>query len=146
MKLCLLFVLLSCCSAAAQVGVVIDFHITIDVVEIRRCTDDAQVVRECVIMYGHFRMKDANTPMHTVRTLLLCEAPDQNGSKRPGRKDCIGLKEGVTYPWGFAALDQNYPYSLYTDLDVPMYVTTAKGRALYASRDLDSYRQVSIWR
>jgi hypothetical protein len=141
----LLFVLLFSCSAAAQIGVVIDFHIKIDVVETRRCTDDAQVVRECVIMYGHFRMKDANTPMHTVRTLLLCESPDQNGSKRMGRKDCMGLKEGDTYAWSFASIDENYPYTLYGDLDVPTYITTERGHALYASKDLDPYRYVSIW-
>jgi hypothetical protein len=119
----------------------------IDVVENdRRCRDDGGIVRECHVAYGHYKDYPAfwpsgpkKPPLVTFRIALLCERGER------GRKDCIALEQGKTYPYTPVDVTDQYPYLWYEDFTSPIYIVTPQGKAMYAGQGLASVRQAG-WR
>ncbi len=131
--------LLSICAQAQYSKLTIDF-----VENNRRCTNDAAIVRECNVAYGHFTITEAaewKTQPTTYRTVLLCE----NAGQPLGRSDCINLEAGKAYSWTLAydqvQIDRGYMYELYGDFPVPVYIETGHGRGYYARKDLRPERR-----
>jgi hypothetical protein len=129
----------------------------IDVVENNRlCHDDTRTANECNVAYGHYRDYPPCYPtfcsdagVEKFRIALLCQFQSRElvregevvRVERFPRRDCIPLEEGKLYKWSTARLPpEKYPYSLYEDFDAAMFIVTPQGKALYATRVLDSIR------
>jgi hypothetical protein len=140
--LLIVFLLFSCSAVAQQQSY---SKMTVDYVENnRRCRNDAAVVRNCNVAYGHYTMTEAaeyNTQPLTLRLVLLCETTGQE----LGRKDCIPLEAGKTYAWTSGSSqrlnDVGDMYSLYGDFTALVYITTPQGRGWYVMKDLRPERR-----
>jgi|ERR1017187_5986652 hypothetical protein len=137
MKQALVFVLWVCCSAPGLLLGQSQSKLTVDFVETnRQCRDDAAVVRNCNVAYGHYTITEApeyHTKPFTRRFVLLCETAGQER----GRKDCIPLEGGQSYSWNYESMrDDGKWYQLYEDFTVMVSLKTPDGSAYYAMKTL----------
>jgi hypothetical protein len=151
MKQTLLLTLWVCCGAPALLFGQSQSKLTVDYTENdRRCRDDAAVVRNCNVAYGHYTVTEApmyHTEPRTYRFVLLCQPASQDNGQY-GRKDCLPLEGGQSYSWSndvYINPDKvEYWYQLYDDFGVGVVIVrTPNGSAIYAMKTLRPERLMS---